>query len=116
MFTPTRARSAAIAAATPAVSSTSSTAPSARLPGYELPRAAEPCHVAALLVERDEDLPGRAEAGGQRGELRLVADVVREEGDPAEAAFEPAEHPVGRLVAGEARQQAAGASRSTLTT
>ena len=49
------ARSAAIEAATRSVSSTSSTAPSARLPGYELPvLGLEPRDVAALLVDRDQ--------------------------------------------------------------
>ena len=38
-LTPTAARSAPIAAATCSVSATSSTAPSAALPGYELPRS-----------------------------------------------------------------------------
>ena len=56
----------------------------------------------------NEDLAGLPQPCGQRRELRGVADVVGEERDPAEPALEPPQHPVGRLVAGEARQQAGG--------
>ena len=67
----------------------------------------EPRHVAALLVDRDQELrPLGAESRGQRRELLGIADVVGEERDPAEAALEPARDPLGHDVAGKARQQA----------
>ena len=66
----------------------------------------EPGDVAALLVDRHEDLAGVAQPGGQRRELRRIADVVGEERDPTEPTLEPAEDPVGDLVAGKAGQQA----------
>ena len=68
----------------------------------------EPGDVAALLVDRDEDVAGLPQPRRQRRELSGIADVVGEERDPAEPALEPPENPVGDLVAGEARQQAAG--------
>ena len=106
-FTPTPARRAAIAEATSRVRSTSSTTPSARFPGYELPPGRlEPGHVTAFLVEREKDLARAPEAARQRGELLRAPDVVREERDSAEPAVEPAQDPVRRLVAREAREQA----------
>ena len=66
----------------------------------------EPRHVASLLVDRDQELgPLGAKGGRQLGELAGIADVVGEEGDPAEAPLEPARHPVRDDVAGEARLQ-----------
>ena len=67
----------------------------------------EPRHVAALLVDRDQQLgPLGAEGRRQLGELLGIADVVGEERDPAEPALEPALDPLGHDVPGEARQQA----------
>ena len=67
----------------------------------------EPRHVAALLVDRDQELgPLAAKGARQLGELPRIADVVGEEGDPAQPSLEPARDPVRDDVAGEARLQA----------
>ena len=66
----------------------------------------QPRHVAALLVDREQDVPGLPQPRGQRRELLRVADVVGEERDPAEPTLEQPEHPVRHVVAGEAREQA----------
>ena len=63
----------------------------------------EPGDVAALLVDREQQAGERRR---ERTELIAVADVVREEGQPAEAAFGEAQNPVRRFVPREARQQA----------
>ena len=63
----------------------------------------EPGDVAALLVDREQQARQRRR---QRAQLVGVADVVREERQPAEAALGEAQNPVGRLVTREARQQA----------
>ena len=63
----------------------------------------EPGDVAALLVDREQQARQRSR---QRAQLVAVADVVREEGQPAEAALGEAQNPVRRLVTRKARQQA----------
>ena len=66
----------------------------------------EPRHVSALLVDRDQELgPLGAKGARQLGELPRIADVVGEEGDPAEPPLEPARDPVRDGVTGEARLQ-----------
>ena len=66
----------------------------------------EPRHVAALLVDRDQELgPLGAKGARQLGELSRIADVVGEEGDPAQPPLEPARDPVRDDVTGEARLQ-----------
>ena len=66
----------------------------------------EPRHVPALLVDRDQELgPLGAKGTRQLGELSRIADVVGEEGDPAESPLEPARHPLRDGVAREARLQ-----------
>ena len=54
----------------------------------------------------DQHLAGLAQAAGQAGELLGIADVVGEERDPTESVLEPAQDPLGNLVAGEARREA----------
>ena len=107
-FTPTAASSAPIERATRSVSSTSSTTPSARVPGIRRALGPlEPRDVAALLVDRDEEPVGvGAQRGGERRELRAVDHVRGEERDAAEAAVEQPPDPVGRLGPLEAREQA----------
>ena len=66
----------------------------------------EPRHVAALLVDRDQELgPLGAKGARQLGELSRIADVVGEEGDPAQPPLEPARDPLRDGVTGEARLQ-----------
>ena len=69
----------------------------------------EPRHVAALLVERDQQprrvLPQRRR---QRGQLLPVVDVRGEEADAAEPVREPRPQPVRALRPGEARDEADG--------
>ena len=79
----------------------------------------EPGDVSALLVDRDQELgPLGAEGCRQLGELPGIADVVGEEGDPAEPALEPARDPLrarrdrGSSAAG--RPPPAGRARSLL--
>ncbi len=108
-LTPASASSAPSDAATLSLSSTSSTTPSAAFPGYELPRRRlEPCHVAALLVDRDDEvLAFRAQLGGQCTELLAALDVPGIEHDAAEPVREAPSHPVGHGRALEAGKDAA---------
>ena len=108
-FTPAAASSAPSDAATRSVSSTSSTTPSAPLPGYELPvRRLEPGDVAALLVDRDQHVAALgAQVVGERAELLAALDVPRVEDDAAEPLGEPPAHPVGSDRPLEAREDAA---------
>ena len=67
----------------------------------------EPRHVAALLVDPDEDgIALRPERSGQGGELLAALDVPREEDDPAEPLPQPTKHPVRRARPLEAREDA----------
>ena len=69
----------------------------------------EPGDVTALLVETDQEVRVlRAERGGQATRRPLVADVAREEHDPAQPGRCLAENPVGRLETVKARKQARG--------
>ncbi len=71
-------------------------------------RRLEPCHVAALLVDRDDEvLALRAQLGGQRAQLLAALDVPRVEDDAAEAVREAPSHPVGHGRALEAGKDAA---------
>ena len=63
----------------------------------------EPRHVAALLVDHDEEA---AQLGGQRRYLLRARHVVREEHDAAEPALDPLPQPVGNDEPVEAGQQA----------
>ena len=106
-FTPARASSPAIAAATSSVSAGSSTTPSARLPGKELPVAAS----SLVTSPPSSSIATRISRSPRRRAVRAAScsgsrDVVGEERDPAEAALELSQHPVGHVVAGKARQQA----------
>ena len=107
-MTPAEASSPAIAPATASVSSTSSTAPSARLPGYELPCSASSRVTSPPSSSIEIRSSGRSarRAAGQLGELPRIADVVGEEGDPAQPSLEPARDPLRDDVAGEAGLQA----------
>ena len=71
------------------------------------PTRVEPRHVAALLVERDQQpLVLRPQLARQSGELLAIADVRCEEDDAAEAFGDQPPQPVGYLRSLEARQQA----------
>ena len=68
----------------------------------------EPRHVAALLVDGDDELgPLGAQRVRQRAQLRRVAHVPGVEDDSAEARLQQPANPVRRLLAGESGQQAA---------
>ncbi len=107
-LTPTAASSAPIDAATRSVSSTSSTTPSAPLPGYELPgRRFEPRDVAPLLVDRDDDVGSlRVEVARELRELLAALDVPGVQHHPAEAFGEATAHPVRHGRPLEAREDA----------
>jgi hypothetical protein len=62
----------------------------------------EPRHVAALLVDHDEQA---AQLGRQRGHLLRARNVTREEHDAAQAPLDPAPQPVGRRQTRESRQE-----------
>ena len=103
-----QASSPAIAPATSSVSSTSSTAPSARLPGYELPCSASSRVTSPPSSSIEISSSGRSarSAPVSSRELLGIADVVGEERDPAEPSLEPARHPVRDDVTREARLEA----------
>ena len=108
---PQSARSAAIRPATASVGATSSTAPSARLPGVELPLPPlEPGDVAALLVDASSRPGSDADSAAQ---LLAVADVVREERQPAEAAVGQRSTHSGASCPGKLGSRQAAASRSS---
>ena len=124
-LTPTAARSAPIAAATCSVSDDVVDGAERSVAGV---RAAaiglEPRHVAALLVDPDQQVRPRA----ARSEAVSAAscsrsrDVVGEEADPAEAVLDPAQRPsraprspgkLGKMQAAASRSQLGGSSAVT---
>ena len=82
-LTPQAREAAAESGATSRVRSTSSTAPRAGLPGKEEPvRDLQPGDVAALLVDRDQDVVAfGAQLRGERGQLVGGGDVAAEQAD-----------------------------------
>ena len=76
----------------------------------------EPRHVAALLVERHNDITpgGIAKRPRQRRDSRAVADIRPEQHDAAEAVGQSLSEPRGRYRPGESGQQAAACEPSDI--
>ena len=109
-FTPTPANSDAIEAAIASSTARRRRLRAPRRPDTSCPFPLEPRNVAALLVDREQEVAAfRTE---RRRARRALAgrDVVGEEHDPSAAARQEAAHPVGHVHAWEAREEQAAAS------